>query len=167
MEGQEFVDFNQIRAFSSVIDIALLTTYLKEVFKDLADRAESNKKKGISKITFLDYIKLPVFIAEKLFNSLDQDGDNFLNSKEFIDGLSKFYLGTFEESVELIFNIFDFDKDGVINKADVKLLLSYLPLKTDKLKIEYKYQMQSLEEIDEILSHTFLNEKETMKLCEF
>lgn len=167
MEGQEFVDFNQIRAFSSVIDIALLTTYLKEVFKDLADRAESNKKKGISKITFLDYIKLPVFIAEKLYNSLDQDGDNFLNSKEFIEGLSKFYLGTFEESVELIFNIFDFDKDGVINKADVKLLLSYLPLKTDKLKIEYKYQMQSLEEIDEILSHTFLNEKETMKLCEF
>jgi tRNA A-37 threonylcarbamoyl transferase component Bud32/Ca2+-binding EF-hand superfamily protein len=167
MEGQEFVDFNEIRAFNKIVDIALLTTYLKEVFKDLADRAESNKKKGISKITFLDYIKLPVFIAEKLFNSLDQDNDTFLNSKEFIEGLGKLYLGTFEESVDLIFNIFDFDKDGVINKGDVKLLLSYLPLKTDRLKIEYKYQMQSLNEIDEILSYTFLNEKETMKVNEF
>src|SRR4051812_26219749 len=108
METEEFVDFNNIRSFINIPDLNLFTTYLKEVYKDLADRAESNKKKGISKITFLDYIKLPVFIGEKLFNSLDIDNDTYLNSKEFIDGLIKLYIGNFEQTVELIFNIFDF-----------------------------------------------------------
>jgi Ca2+-binding EF-hand superfamily protein len=166
MEPEEFIDFSSIRGQYSY-DSALFSSYLKEVYKDLADRAESNKKKGISKITFLDYIKLPVFIGEKLFNSLDLDADAYLNSKEFIEGLVKVYMGEFEQSVEIIFNIFDFDKDGVINKADVKLLLSYLPLKTDKNKVEYKFQMESLEEINEVLKHTFHNDKETMKLDEF
>ena len=166
MEADEFVEFSSIRG-EYPFDINLLSTYLKEVFKDLSDRAESNKKKGISKVTFLDYIKLPVFIGEKLFNSLDLDSDGFLNSKEFIEGLIKIYMGEFEQTAEAIFNIFDFDKDGVINKADTKLLLSYLPLKQDKTKVEYNFQMESLEEINEILKHTFHNDKETMKLSEF
>jgi Ca2+-binding EF-hand superfamily protein len=166
MEPEEFIDFSSIRGQYSY-DSNLFSSYLKEVYKDLADRAESNKKKGISKITFLDYIKLPVFIGEKLFNSLDLDSDGYLNSKEFIEGLVKVYMGDFEQSLEIIFNTFDFDKDGVINKADVKLLLSYLPLKTEKSKVEYKFQMESLEEINEVLKHTFHNDKETMKLDEF
>ena len=35
------------------------------------------------------------------------------------------------------------------------MILSLLPLKTDKSKVEYKYQMQSLEEITEIINSTF------------
>jgi Ca2+-binding EF-hand superfamily protein len=163
----EYFDFNIIRSFIKIPDLNLFTTYLKEVYKDLADRIEANKKKGISRITFLDYIKLPVFIGEKLFNSLDFDNDTYLNSKEFIDGLCRLYIGNFDQTVELIFNIFDFDKDGFINKGDIKILLSYLPLKTDKTKVEYKFQMDSLDEIDEILSHTFQNGKEAIKLDEF
>ena len=35
------------------------------------------------------------------------------------------------------------------------MILSYLPIKTDNTQIEYKFQMQSLNEIDEILDKTF------------
>ena len=66
-------------------------------------------------------------------------------------------MGDFESTLEIIFRMLDFDKDGLINKEDIKVILSYLPLKTDKTEIEYKFQMQSLSEIDEILKNTFEN----------
>lgn len=74
-------------------------------------------------------MKFPFFISEKLFQSFDCDDDDKLNENEFIIGLSKLYLGTFEETAQVIFNFLDYDKDKKINKEDVKLMLSYLPLK--------------------------------------
>ena len=66
-------------------------------------------------------------------------------------------MGDFDLTLEIIFRMLDFDKDGLINKEDIKVILSYLTLKTDKTEIEYKFQMQSLSEIDEILKNTFEN----------
>jgi len=166
METQEYINFDDVRKFINIDDPTLLTTYLKEVFKDLSDRGDSNKKKGISKITFLEYIKLPVFIAEKLFQSFDLDNDNFLSIKEFVENLTNLYLGDFNDTIKIIFNILDFDKDGVIIKGDVKILLSYLPLKAEKNKLEYKFQMESFEELEEIIKITFPNSDE-LKLEEF
>ena len=77
----------------------------------------------------------------------------------------KIFLGNFEETAQMIFSIYDFDKDGVIRKSDVKLLLSYLPIKS-KDETNHKHQMESLEELDEILLETFGN-KETLQLEEF
>lgn len=164
-ENSEFINFDNIRGTLNKIDPNLFVSYLKEVFKDLSDRSESNKKKGVSKITFLDYIKLPIFIAEKLFISLDQDNDGYLCSTDFCDGLTKLYFGNFDDTFELIAKMIDFNKDSLIEKGDVKVLFSYLPLKTDKTKIEYKYQMDSLDEIDEIISVTFGN-KDKLKYNE-
>lgn len=166
MESQEFIDFHILRKFISIEDPSLLNTYLKEVYKDLADRGEPHIKKGISKITFLEYIKLPVFIADKLFISFDNDNDGYLNSREFVENLCYLYLGNFFETIKIIFNLLDFDKDGAINKGDVKVLLSYLPLKIEKNKAEYKYQLESLSEIDDILKITF-GKSETLKLDKF
>lgn len=166
MDTEDYIEFEKLRKYINVENLGLMSTYLKEVFKDLSDRADSSKKKGISKITFLEYIKLPVFLAEKLFMGLDDDNDGFLNSKEFSDGLMLLYLGNFQETISIIFKILDFDKDKIINKGDAKLLLSYLPLKSIKDKKEYDFQMDSLEEIDEIVNSTFGN-KETLKKNEF
>jgi hypothetical protein len=170
MEGEDYFEFQELRKFINIKNISLFSDYMKEVYKDLSDRAESSKKKGISKITFLEYMKLPVFLSEKLFSAFDIDDDTFLNQKEFVENLVLLYLGDFHETINIIFKILDFDKDSIINKPDVKLLLSYLPLKTDK-KNEYKFQMESLEEIDQILNGTFLlketlNEKEFIDIVE-
>jgi len=166
MDHEDYFEFEKLRKFINIQDPNLMNTYLKEVFKDLSDRAESNKKKGISKITFLEYMKMPVLLAEKLFNAFDEDGDGFLNLKEFVDNLILLYLGNFKETIGIIFKILDFDKDLIINKGDAKLLLSYLPLKSDKEKVEYKFQMDSLEEIDEIVKTTF-GSKDQLKEDEF
>ena len=152
---KDFIDFNEIKKIISVENEELFLVYLKEVYKDLADRNEENRKKGIMKIVFFDYLKLPMFISEKVFTVFDEDKDGFLSSKEFILGMNKLYNGSYQDSIRLIFDILDFNHDGFIEKDDAKMILSLLPLKTDRSKVEYKYQMQSLEEIGEIIDSTF------------
>ncbi len=166
MESKDYIDFGQIKEFVGVKDDHLFIKYLKEIYKDLADRSESDKKKGIIKMTFFDYIKLPIFISEKVFKAFDEDKDNYLNPKEFVFGMNKLYNGTFAETLEIVFSLLDFNNDGIIEPDDVGMMLSYLPLKTDKSNIEYKYQMKSLDEIDEILKSTFEGKK-GLKIDEF
>jgi Ca2+-binding EF-hand superfamily protein len=151
VEEKEFVDFDTIRTLIEISDENLFETYLKELYKDLVDRAESSKKQGIGKITFYDYMKMQIFISEKLFAALDKDGDGYLSAKEFVEGLMSLYFGNFNDTAKVIFNIFDFDKDGLINKGDIKITLSYLPLKESS----HKDQMESLTEIEEILNLYF------------
>ena len=121
IDGKDYVEFDSLQKMLGLNDMTLFLSYLKEVYKDLSERSE-DKKKGINKITFFDYIKIPIFIAEKLFSALDKDEDNFLNSHEFIEGLQDLYMGDFESTLELIFKILDFDKDGKITKEDTKVL---------------------------------------------
>ena len=166
MEQKEYIDFNEIKKFVGVEDNELFLIYLKEVYKDLAERSGTNRKKGVMKIFFLDYLKLPMFISDKVFSVLDKDNDGFLNSKEFILGMNKLYNGTYEETIQLIFDILDFNHDNYIEKDDVKMILSLLPLKTDNSKIEYKYQMESLEEINDIINSTFGKSKK-LKIEDF
>ena len=154
-DQKEFIDFNEIKKIISVENEELFLVYLKEVYKDLADRNEANRKKGIMKIVFFDYLKLPMFISEKVFTVFDEDKDGFLSSKEFILGMNKLYNGSYQDTIKLIFDILDFNHDGFIEKDDAKMILCLLPLKTDRSKVEYKYQMQSLEEIGEIINSTF------------
>merc|ERR1712032_393439 len=165
MGDSEFIDFDSLRKFINIDDISLLALYLREVYKDLSDRGDSNKKKGITKNNFLGYIKLPVFIGEKLFSSFDCDNDNYLSIVEFVDGLTNLFTGDFYKTIKMIFALLDFDKDGIIKKGDVKLLMSYLPLKTENKQIGYKFQMASFAEIEEIIKNTFLSE--TLKLNDF
>ena len=161
---KEFIDFEIFRSNKN-IDVNTFQIYLKEIYKDLSDRRDT-KKSGVSNLTFMEYMKLPVFVCEKLFSSFDVDGDSFLNLKEFTEGMTNLYFGTFEDTSKMIFNIYDIDKDGKINSGDLKLLLSFLPLKTDKTKTDYKYQMESITEIQDILVQTF-GDKKSLKYNEY
>ena len=86
---------------------------------------------------------------------MDKDNDGFLSNKEFTEGMLKLYFGSFKETAKMIFDMFDFDKDGLINRGDIKIAMSYLPLKVESHKI----QMESLTELDEILDLYFKGNK--------
>ena len=45
MEDKQYIDFNEIKQYVNVKEEKLFLLYLREIFKDLADRAQSNKKK--------------------------------------------------------------------------------------------------------------------------
>ena len=99
---------------------------------------------GITKKIFWEYFDIQKFICEKVFNALDKENKGQLSKNDFVNGLYQLYNGDFEDTLNFIFSIYDFNSDGKINKVDVKLLLSYLPLKEKN----FEEQMKSLKELD-------------------
>ena len=175
--NSEFITFELSQESLGLKNQALFKKYLQEVFVDLSTKKEKSKTKYLSRLTFYDYIKLPIFISEKLFNSFasssQQEG---LSEDEFVDGFFKLYMGTFKQTTKTIFDLLDFDKDGIIKKEDVKIILSYLPLndvseeqeKTlESVKEVLGVQMKSLDEIDDIVSKTFKKYEDKMNFEQF
>ena len=175
--NSEFITFELIQESLGLKNHTLFKKYLQEVFVDLSTKAENSKSKYLSRLTFYDYIKLPIFISEKLFNSFasssQQEG---LKEEEFVTGFFKLYMGTFSETTKVIFDLLDFDKDGIIKKEDVTIILSYLPLndvseekekRLESVKEILGFQMKSLEEIDDIVSKTFKKFEGKMNFQQF
>ena len=180
-QQQEFVTFELIQDSLGLKDPTIFKKYLTEVFNDLANSVNNQNKKFITKVVFYDYIKLPIFIAEKLFNSFSCLSRYGLCEEEFVENLFKLYMGSFEETIAIIFKILDYDKDGIIKKEDVKVFLSYLPIndmeedglgikdenKADSVIKIFGSQMKSLEEIDQILNQAFNKFQNQMNLEQF
>ena len=175
--NKEFITFEIIQDSIGIKNPNLFKKYLQEVFVDLSTKNEKSKVKCLSRLTFYDYIKLPIFISEKLFNSFasssQQEG---LKEEEFVSGFFKLYMGSFSETTQVIFNLLDFDKDGIIKKEDVKIILSYLPLndvseekekRLESVREVLGFQMKSLEEIDDIVSKTFKKYEDKMNFEQF
>jgi len=154
----ESISFEELRSTNNV-DPESFKIYLEEIYKELSE----TKKKGINMTRFSGFLSdCPVFVANKLFLSLLKHGGNdksHLTYEEFSVPLQTIKYGSFEDIAKLIFNIFDFDKDEQITIADMKLLISYLPLKDDSKTSKYYYQMESLNELDEIFKETFVKSK--------
>ncbi len=175
-QKQDFVTFELIQDSLGLNNPLLFKNYLKEVFNDLGNSVDKQNRKFISRMAFYDYIKLPIFIAEKLFMSFSKSSTQGLCEEEFVENFFKLYMGSFEETAKMIFNLLDFDKDGIIKKDDVKIVLSYLPLneindekeeKNDLVSKIFGTQMKSLEEIDNIISETFNKYKGELNLKDF
>ena len=111
--------------------------FLKEFYKDLLMRSNSNKIfKNISKITFQESIlnKLPLFISEKLFYSFSNDkSSNFLNKEDFVNGFLNLYSNKIEDRLNIICKILDFNLDNVISIDDVSLFLAMFYQKENDL----------------------------------
>ena len=105
-----------------------LKKYLIELYHDLS-HFSSREEKGVSYDTFIYYLNIPIPIAANIFKLLDKDRNNYLNLEEFCFGLFDIY-GTndFYQLSNFVFNLIDTDRDGLISKDDVQLILSYLPL---------------------------------------
>ena len=67
-------------------------------------------------------------ISERIFKLLDIDKDGYLNAAEFVNGTMRLFSNLFDDNAKLIFDIFDFDGNGVVSKEDFRTLLSHIPL---------------------------------------
>ena len=174
-EKQQFITFELMQNSLGFDNPFLFKKYLIEVFNDLISSENKENKKFMTKIDFYDYIKLPIFISEKLFISFTKSSNQELYEEEFVDQFYKLYMGSFEETINIIFNLLDFDKDGKIKKEDVKIILNYLPLNEENeekgekynLDIIYEIQMKRLEEIDTIVNEVFIKNCGEMNLEKF
>lgn len=88
----------------------------------------------------LDYSQLPGLIAERFFFVLDVDKDLYLNQKEFLNGMLNFYCSSFDQKLKLVFDMYDFDQDGMITKVDITTIISCMPVaQNNRIRSEGKY----------------------------
>jgi len=140
-----------------------LEVYLEDVWKDLSER-DPKKSIGITKQLFLNYYNLPLIIGERLFKVLDTNSHSSLSEEDFVSGLLNLFLGDYKTLVKIMFNIYDYNKDGKISKKDVKIVFNYIPLKPNEIYQRYKIKYEgdnindrkeSMNEINKVLDKIF------------
>ena len=162
-----YITFEKVQEFLNLSNPKLFKKYLHEVFQDISTISEQKNIKYISRFIFHDYIKLSIFISDKLFDSFKNHIKEGLIETEFVSGFYQLYMGNFEETTKIIFNLLDFDKDSFVKKEDVKLFLAHLLLddfnNNDKEKIpdddviekRNQKQIKKLKDIDNLINKTF------------
>lgn len=157
------IDVEELIGDFKVSNKEAFQVYLKELWKDLSQRTE-DKSKGISRVTFSKYYNLPGIIFDRLFNVFDANKNDYLDSNEFVEGMSTLFSENYDKLIKFIFNFYDFNNDGFVSKEDIRTVLSYVPLNTinkskgQKLKYEnedYKDRIESQDEIYSILESCF------------
>lgn len=85
---------------------------------------------------------------------------------EFVDGITTLCTDNFDTLIKFIFKFYDFDRDNFITYEDVRVVLSYIPLNTQKKiqgskfdNTEYKDRIESQDELKNILDKCFEKQK--------
>ena len=119
-----------------------LELYLHDVWKDLSDHG-NKKGLGLTKSVFQNYYNLPLIISERLFKVLDVNDRSSLTEDEFVSGLMDLFLGDYKTLIKILFNIYDYNRDGKISRNDVKIIFNYIPLKPNEIFQRYKIKYES------------------------
>ena len=168
----EKVTVDSLISHLKISDKDAFTLYLKEVWIDLFSRVKENKNdkkemevklNGVTKLIFDKYFTLPGIIGDRFFKVLDVRHTTVISLNDFIKGMTTLFCGGYEETVKFIFDFYDMDNDGVINKEDIRVVLSYITLddspdiKSTGINITYKKRVTSQEELYSILQKCFEN----------
>ena len=170
----ETLDLSKIRKGLQIEDQDLLKKYLKEIWSDLSKRAtKEDTSKGMNKVTFNKYYELPGIISERLFAVFDKDKDGVLSQNEFVNGMKSVFsqAESFDSLARFIFDFYDFRSCEKIQKDDVRVVLSYVPLQKNELsantmkdenivKENFQDRVESQEQLFNILNIAFKNKKE-------
>ena len=143
-----------------------LEVYLEDVWKDLSER-DNKKGIGITKTVFISYYNLPLIICERLFKVLDVNNHSSLSEEDFVSGLLNLFLGDYKSLVKIMFNMYDYNRDGKISRQDIKIVFNYIPLKPNEIYQRYKIKFEgdnindrkeSMNEINKVLDKIFEEE---------
>ena len=63
--------------------------------------------------------------GERLFKSFDTKCRGYINFTEFLKGLGTYCKCTEEEKVELLFDLYDMDHDGFIQKKELIAMVQF------------------------------------------
>ena len=118
-----------------------LELYLMDVWKDLSER-DNKKGMGLTKYVFQSYYDLPLIICERLFKVLDTKDHSSLSQEDFVIGLTNLFLGDYKTLIKIMFNMYDYNRDGKISKNDVKIVFNYIPLKPNDIYQRYKIKYE-------------------------
>ena len=134
-----------IREESEGVDINEINS--KNLFSNtLKQKANEN---GISLRNFVQYLDIQEFMCERIFKFLDKTKTGQLTKLEFVNGLDAIFYGNLQDLYKLVFFMCDFNENGKIHKFNMKLILSYIPVKT------FEEQQKYIKNINSIIDNYF------------
>ena len=169
-EKVEKVDVEQMTKNLRVDNVQAFSNYLKDIFSDLYGRVVENKNdpkekqikyNGITKSIFDKYYELPGIIGDRLFRVFNKKNREYINLNEFSSGMKNLFCEDFDKTSKFIFDFYDYDNNGKINKEDIRAILSYITLgddltsKTPMKNLSYNNRISSQEELNNILKICF------------
>jgi len=169
-EKVEKVDVEQMTKNLRVDNMEAFSNYLKDVYTDLYGRVIENKndpkekqvkQSGVTKSVFDKYYELPGIIGDRLFRVFNKSNREYITLKEFSSGMKNLFCDDFDKTSKFIFDFYDYDNDGKINKEDIRVILSYITLgddvssKTPMKNLSYTNRINSQEELINILKICF------------
>ena len=169
-EKVEKVDVEQMTKNLRVDNMEAFSNYLKDVYTDLYGRVIENKndpkekqvkQSGVTKSVFDKYYELPGIIGDRLFRVFNTSNREYITLKEFSSGMKNLFCDDFDKTSKFIFDFYDYDNNGKINKEDIRVILSYITLgddvssKTPMKNLSYTNRINSQEELNNILKICF------------
>ena len=131
IENKENFDFDEYLSLNQFGNLSILERFLKDIYRELSTSIE-----GITLDTFREFISLPSYISDKIFNVFNKNNKKNLGLNEFLSGMTSLYNGDFIQLTKFIFDFYDFDKDQKIIYEDVKQIqLLILPSEHHKDEI--------------------------------
>lgn len=97
---------------------------LKKIYKELGSRSGSNY---IDKETFLQFFPLPGLWGERLFLKFNFKNTGYIDFEEFIIGIAVCCRGTKNDKINVLFDVFDLNSDGYIQRSEMVAMLSNIP----------------------------------------
>lgn len=97
---------------------------LDTMFRQMAERSPDPEQ--MSKETFLSVYKFPGIMGERLFKVFDGDNSGYVDFEEFVTGLQKFFRGSVEDKADMIFEMYDLNDNGCVDKKELSTMLHSL-----------------------------------------
>jgi hypothetical protein len=117
-----YVDIERMLRSLRPLNPSLLRRYLKDIHRELSNEGVGGAFMPL--LSFYEYTRVPLFIAEKVFRLFGGEGVG-LSLQQFEHGVLRIMNGSFRSLLRQTFDFCDFDGDGRILRSDVKLLLMY------------------------------------------
>ena len=101
-----------------------VVSFLSDIFVNFQKRSNNN----FDTYTFQELIGIPMIISDKLYYTFTMHQEKQLTYQEFSSGLYDLFFGDLDDKMSIVFDLLDFDGDGVILADDVFLILSHFHL---------------------------------------
>lgn len=76
----------------------------------------------------MEYCNLPGILFDRFFSLVDNNNTNYADIRSFLVALCKIYYSNIQAKIKFAFDIYDFNRDGFVEKEDVRMVMSFLPI---------------------------------------
>ena len=101
-----------------------IMNFFSDIFVNFQKRSNNN----FDTYTFQELISIPMIVSDKLYYTFTSHQEKKLTYQEFSSGLYDLIFGDIDDKMSIVFDLLDFDGDGVLTLEDTFLILSHFHL---------------------------------------